>query len=378
MIGLNERRPSLPDEGYDPPLLPLAPINLVGIQTESGIRLNWDIDNLRPGLSIPVGYKVYRKSSTDESFLLVKTVIGGYNRSYDDNTVEPLRLYSYFVTSYIDGNTSTTSNYISILAPTYPKPVLSFDAIQRTRSQIELRWENDHSQYILETKLSKYIVGISNDYETIGTFSPNEQDYFDNSAMQTLGRKVIYKINHVTSLGESNAKYDLVHIPFRDISQPSPVYIKKIKFSDWSIERWPAGKPEFYITVMNMAQGSTPRLVQNQINCKFSYRSSTSQTFRGKKVLDWEPGYWYDKLSFYVIEYDRSWGKLTVNASVKYNKKNTDKTGLDASAGADYSITFSDKGEECGNAYLDYFGYRQQWLEFPNYGVQVLVAESDW
>lgn len=374
VISENERFIDLePDPDF--PIEPSTPSNLGGAQTESGIRLTWEM----PSVSKPsntTGYYIYRKSSGTSSYSRIITVVGAYNRSYDDNNVEASCSYSYYVMSYYQGETSSPSNYITITAPNYPKPVLSFDAIQNSTNEIELRWQNDHSQYILETKVSKHVVNVTNGYQFFKSFTANEQDYFDHDV--TVGKKVVYKINHVTSIGESNAKYDFVQVPYRNISQKSPVYIKKIKFSDWSIERWPAGKPEFYITVTNIdAGGKTPYTVQNQIDCQFSSRSNTSQEFTGKKVLDWKPGFWYDMLTFTAIEYDRSLGKLTLKASVGYNLKDKDKQGLQANAAADYEITFSDKGEECGNSYLDYFDHPEQWLEFPGYGVQILVSESD-
>ncbi len=359
----------------DYPIVPSTPTNLSGTQTESGIRLTWEMPSGTKPFNT-TGYYVYRKSAGTSSYTRIKTVVGAYERSYDDNNVEASRSYSYYVMAYYQGETSSPSNYITLTAPNYPKPVLSFDAIQNSKNEIELRWQNDHSQYILETKVSKHVIGVTNGYQFLKSFTANEQDYFDNDV--TVGKKVVYKINHVTSLGESNAKYDFVQVPYRDISQKSPVYIKKIKFSDWKIERWPAGKPEFYITVTNVdAGGKTPYKVQDEINCKFSSRSSTSQTFYGKKVIDWKPGFWYDMLTFTVLEYDKPSGTLTLKASVGYNKKNIAKTGLDVAAGVDYEIKFSDKGEKCGNSYLNYFDEPEQWLEFPNYGVKVLVSESD-
>mgnify|MGYP006284485223 CR=1 FL=1 len=375
VIVISENERMIIEQDPDFPIVPSAPTNLNGSQTETGIRLTWEM----PSTTTPsntTGYYIYRKSSSTASYSRIQTVPGAYNRSFDDNTVEASRSYSYYVRAYYQGEASSPSNYITIIAPNYPKPVLSFDAIQHSKNTIELRWENDHSQYVLETKVSKYVEGVTNGYQFFKSFTANEQDYFDHEV--TVGKKVIYKINHVTSLGESNAKYDFVQVPYRDISQKSPVYIKKIKFSDWRIERWPAGKPEFYITVTNVdAGGKTPFTVQDQIDCQFSSKTSTSQVFTEKKVIDWKPGFWFDMLTFTAIEYDRSWGKLTLTASVGYNLKDADKKGLQASGAADYEITFEDKGEKCGNSYLNYFDNPEQWLVFPNYGVQILVSESD-
>ena len=374
VISENERMIDI-EQDPDYPIVPSTPTNLSGTQTESGIRLTWEMPSGTKPFNT-TGYYVYRKSAGTSSYTRIKTVGGAYNRSYDDNNVEAGRSYSYYVMAYYQGENSSPSNYITLTAPNYPKPVLSFDAIQNSKNEIELRWQNDHSQYILETKVSKHVIGVTSGYQFLKSFTANEQDYFDNNV--TVGKKVVYKINHVTSFGESNAKYDFVQVPYRDISQKSPVYIKKIKFSDWKIERWPAGKPEFYITVTNVdAGGKTPYKVQDEINCQFSSRSSTSQVFTGKKVLDWKPGFWFDMLSFYVVEYDRSWGKLHITASVGYNTKNQDSTAFNTPGKVAYSYTIQDKGEKCGNSYLNYYDNPETWLEFPNYGVKVLVSESD-
>jgi hypothetical protein len=287
------------------------------------------------------------------------------------------RTYSYYVTAFYESEISSPSNYLTIKAPPLPKPVLSFDAIQHAKNEVELRWQNDYSQYIMETKLYKHVVGVTPDYVLLKSFTSSQHDYFDTDI--NIGRKIIYKAVHVTSLGESNPKYDFIQAPYRDISQKSPVYIKQIKFTDWKIEGWLAGKPEFYITVTNVEPvNKNPFKIQDQINCMFSKRTRTSQVFTGVKVLDWQPGFWYDMLTFTGLEYDRPSGELTLKIGVGFNAKDTLKLGfLNASAGIEYEITFQNKGEQCGNSYLDYFDNPETWLLFPNYGVQILVSESD-
>jgi hypothetical protein len=357
-------------------ITPPNPYNLTGTLTESGIRITWQMPDTTDSNNTD-GYYVYRKSASDATYLKISTISGSYNRSYDDNNVESAKVYSYFVVSYNDSEVSYPSNYLTMTAPLFPNPVTSFDAIQNAKYEIELRWQNDNSQYIKETRLYKYVVGITSGYQLLHSFSSVQHDYFDRDI--TPGKKIIYKVTHVTSLGESNPRYDFVQAPFRDVSQESPVYIKKIKFTDWRIERWPAGKPEFYITVSNVDPvNKSPFKVQDQINCEFSSRSSTSQTFYGVKVLGWQPGFWYDMLTFTAVEYDRPSGELKLKIGVGYNLKDSTKIGtLKTSGSAEYIITFQDKGEECGNSYIDYFDSPETWLEFPNYGVKILISETD-
>ncbi len=180
--------------------------------------------------------------------------MGAFNRSYDDNRVIASSSYSYFVIAYNQGETSQPSNIINITAPNFPKPVISFEAIQNTKNEIELRWQNDHSQFIQETKLYKHISGVTNNYVQIGSFNANQHHFFDRDVI--LGKKVTYKINHGTSLGESNPKYDFVQVPYRDISENSGVYIKAIHFTDPRIESWLYGKPEFFVKVTNVDHGN--------------------------------------------------------------------------------------------------------------------------
>lgn len=374
VISENERLNSIVQINPNYPGTPSIPANLCGIQTESGIRLTWEMPSgTRPFNT--TGYYIYRKGAGTSSYTRIKTVVGAYERSYDDINIEASRSYSYYVMAYCQAEISSPSNYINQTAPSHPNPVISFDAIQNSKDEIELRWENDYGQFFLETKVYKNVIGETNGYQFFKSFNSNEHDYFDNDVVA--GKKVVYKINHINSLGQSNAKYDFVQVPYRDISQNSPVYIKQIKFTDWKIERWPAGKPEFYVTVMNVDAKGTPFKVQEDIDCQFSSRNSTSQVFTGKKVIDWKPGFWFDMLSFYVVEYDRSWGKIDITASVGYNSKDEDKKGLNAAGKVAYSYTIQDKGEKCGNSYLNYYDNPEIWMEFPNYGVEVLVSESD-
>jgi len=88
----------------------------------------------------------------------------------------------------------------------------------------------------------------------------------------------------------------------------------------------------------------------------FSSRSRTSQVFTGVRILDWQPGFWYDMLTFTALEYDRPSGELKIDIGVKFNTKDTLKLGfIEGSAGINYTIIFKNKGEECGNSYFDYF-----------------------
>ena len=382
VISENERIPR-EDETKDP-IMPDNPTSLTGITTESGIRLTWQMP-ATSGSQNTTGYYIYRKGSNDASFVVISTILGAFNRSFDDNNVIASSSYSYFVIAYYQGITSQPSNIINITAPNFPKPVISFDAIQNSKNEIELRWQNDHSQFIQETKLYKHISGVTADYFQIGSFTPSQHHFFDRDVFA--GKKVIYKINHVTSLGESNPKFDFVQVPYRDISENSGVYIKAIHFTNWKIESWLNGSPEFYIKVTNVDQGNkSPFTVQDQIDLRFGARVNL-WFFKNVKVMDWKPGFWYDMLTFTAIEYNRSIGELELNISVGYNQKDPEKTSFTTKGGATYKVKFGNKGQLCGNSYLSYFDNPDEgsgfptpgtWIVFPNYGFRILISEIDW
>ena len=48
---------------------------------------------------------------------------------------------------------------------------------------------------------------------------------------------------------------------------------------------------------------------------------------------------------------------------------------LEVRTGAELGVQFSNKGEMCGNASIYYFDNPEQWVVFPNYGVQMLISE---
>lgn len=62
--------------------------------------------------------------------------------------------------------------------------------------------------------------------------------------------------------------------------------------------------------------------------------------------------------------------------SVGYNKKNVAKTGLDVAGKVSYKYTVQDEGEKCGSQTFSYYSVPDQWIEIPNYGVQIRVSDD--
>ncbi len=376
VIGLNERMDRMPRVPILDPDTPETPSSLSAINTESGIRLNWNmLETCNSGNTS--GYYIYRKGSSDASYEKIGSVPGYYNRSFDDNSIESARVYSYFVRSYFGDLYSAPSNYVSQTAPLRPKPVISFDAIQHTNKIAELRWDNDYSQSFNTTDISRFRLGMDNDYLPWKSYGPSQHYCFDNDMVP--GTKYIYKICHTSDLGNSNAKYDFCQVPFRDISKPSPVYIHMLDFKDWKLESWIMGSPEFYVSVLNVniTSGKT-YAIQEKINLEF-WNRFTFNPFPDTKVFDWMPGIWYDMITFNVIEYDAF--KIThddIKISAGFNSKDSNKQNLmPVQFGTSFGITVGNGSSNCGNAFVHYFDQPVGFITFPNYGVRLLVSDRD-
>lgn len=377
VISQNERLPNgTGEEVIEPsPSPPATPTNLRALPTESGIQLVWEMP-AGTDQSNTTGYFIFRADAETQIFSRIHTVNGALNRIFFDNNVSARRTYSYYVTAHFQGVESGQSNIVSITAPNFPNPVLSFDAILRSRSSAELRWDNDHSQFISETRLYKKVPGVTNGYQFFRSFTPNDVNFFDNNLHA--GKRTFYKIRHASPAGLSNARYDFVRVPYRDYPGSSPVFVKQIKFSCWGLEGWLAGAPEFRIALTNVnKQTKQTFVIQPRMDFLFESRTK-SQRFYGRMAMDWRPDIWYDMLTFRVREFDRSLARKQLTLNAGFNFKNPEKTGFNFGLGASATIEFYDNYEEVGNAFLSYFDWPERWLVFPNYGVQILVNDKDW
>ncbi len=374
VVGLNERNLAnfitLPVTGDGSPG---TPINLTGTQTESGIRLSWNMPT-STDFTNTTGYNIYRKRTTDAAFVKIGSAFHYTTKSYDDNSVEPMKVYSYYVVAFYGSKTSPTSNYITITAPSMTKSVMSFDAIQQSNTCVELRWENDYSSSFNYTQISRY-EGESNDnYVLMVNKSPSSHTHFDRNIVS--GKKYNYKINQVSNMGISNPKFDFTMVPYRDNSKLSPVYVHGIRFRDWSVaEGWLDGRPEFYLSIGNVdpTSGKT-YLVQDRLDFRFK-NFFNIEYFKNTKVLDWMPGIWYDMLTFNLVEYDKV-GKCTIKFSAQYNLKDAEKKFLNPlNFGSSFDLNFSGSTTNCGNATLNYYQPATFWLDLPRYGAEILISD---
>lgn len=374
VIGINERidQPVSPKAAGTPAI----PTNLTGNATDRGIILMWQMPDTTSNTNT-TGYCIYKKGPFEDIFKLAYDMKGADNREYQDFDLAAGVSYTYYVQSYYQDITSPPSNYISVKAPSITGPVLSFEAIPLSKSSLELQWQNETTQYSDKIRIYKRVLGEDPDYSVLTEIPPSEQSWIDNDI--TPGRIIHYSICNVTPVGESNAKFDFVYAPYRDISQQSPVFIKQIEFNDWKLEGWLAGKPEFYIVAtITGKDGLHPRTVTTPVEFKFNSRKKESRIFRNKQIANWKPESWYDVLTVTALEYDRPSGGLKYAVTVKHNLKNDyGQLHLVSHVRGGHGIKFRHHGEKCGSSYLNYFDDPEMWLQFPEYGLKILLSESD-
>jgi len=371
VVGLSERS-AHPGPGPTPAPPTSVDITVAGITTESGIRLTWTIENQDGDI---LGYNIYRKSAGQNDYLKVGYNSGVDNMTYDDIEVISNTSYSYYVKARGPGSLSEKSNTINITAPILtPSDLTSFDVTQYAINDVEARWTLDPEEYYGDLILSRRVVGSNTDYVPIETFDPNGQHYYLDNDIEP-GENIIYKIHNQTQQGESNPKFDFIHTPYRDISGPTPVYIRAIA-CDEGIEQWYYGYPEFKITIAGVNPiTNTSFPIQDKIKFDFVYGDDmTVQYFNDRLVYMWETGTWHDMISFHVVEYDNERLNATFTFSAKYKTKNADNTAFGIDAGLDFTYDLSSKDFNCGNSYYTYYEPTYKWLVFPVYGLEILVS----
>lgn len=337
VISRNERGGIL-----DPILLvPSAPQNLTAVTTANSILLSWS-------RSINADrYIVYRKAPGQTDFGVLGISSGVNNTSYEDTLVQAGVYYQYYVCAQtvqlsLNPNDpsafmeSVPSNLITVQAPAYPSTVSDFEVSLATSSLALLGW-NNNGVTGSDVKIDYMIPGINNMYTTYTTLPGTENS--TTFQLPYVGRRHVFKIYRVNEMGPSDAKYGFCYRPYRDIMSSSTVYIKKLSYTDGSIEHWYRGAPEFYLKVYYCKENS--QNLVSTVRLEFSERK-LSQTFNGKIAFVWNAtDYkkdWYSSLYLYLYETDGGTNNqsVTINPSIALSVANA--INLEFSA---VSLTFN-------------------------------------
>lgn len=370
VIGMNERIMDPGSIGNDPNAKTPTPYNLQLSTHDSGIHLEWEIATEENVMN----YRIYRKESGTNEYSIVGTM-PVFDPSFNDCNLKSSTIYYYYVTAFGYNGESSPSEVKFIKSPPKPEPPLSFNAILQTNEEVELRWSNDPNQAIDETVIEKITWGIDNEYKIFATIINNNNNLIDNNIIK--GKKVQYKIQHKTELGSSNALYDFIQVPYRNPLEPSAVIVDRIGFTDWDIEHWTSGRPEFRLTITNVDRSTNETYaIQEDLEYEFDGRTK-SQRF-SSQVFRWHPTYWYDILTFTLIEHDASFEtSLFINAKLAKKEVPVSKHGkLEYGSGFNFEWKIKNQSERCGNSYYYYYDEANTTIKFPGYGAYIVLKDK--
>lgn len=313
-------------EAYKNP--PDAPASVKGKLTEYGIMLNWTSGVLIPKELIlaPSGYKIYRKEN-NENFKLLYQNSSFLNSSYIDMNIELNKTYYYYVVAYNETGDSKPvycNDGEGITVVKRPSVAKSFEVTPAGLNKARIRWNFDDSENNGILKLYKREEGENYSVPFFTAKLPiNGDECIDYNV--TPGSRLEYKIERTNAAGTSAPKYDLMYMPYRDVTKKSSVYVKRVKCSDVKkIESW-RGAPEYLIKCYrakkvgsNFVGGEAFTVM---IECN---RHSNDWEYVNKLLTsNWQPGFdgaeWYDVLSFHIVEYDgHALFSKKMNESVSY------------------------------------------------------------
>jgi Fibronectin type III domain. len=302
--------------------VPSTPTGLTGQVNEYGLFLTWSIPTSTNSGNAS-GYKVYRAVGTSASFGAPYAVItGGINKFFTDDNVTFGENYAYTVTAFNEVGESDASTVFSI-TPARPAAATSFTVNPSGANKAHLTWKFNSTDYTGAVKLSKRLYYEEDNFNFFATPQISANTYTEYGVGS--GQKLEYKIERETGLGTSEAVYDLMYMPYRDVSKKSSVYITQVMCTDFrKIEAWGRGKPDYKIKVLRARNGGSATEEVASPEFKGSKDDNKWQTVNKLITSDWQPGFdgttWYDVLSFYVMEHDGgSWDKIdfTVKSAEK-------------------------------------------------------------
>lgn len=351
--------------------------------TDTHIRLSWTQARLQIQTT---GYRIYRKAAGETAFTNIATNLGATNITYYDVNYVSSQHYDYYVEAYgVMGlqEMKASSNIVSCIAPVRPDPVESFTLTPLNTTRLMLSWVSPTS-YIDSMEIHRWNL-LGDDEPSFVTTIVNphsaSDSYVDNIVP---GQKYLYELTNRLSGNYSTSVRDIYYAPYRNVHQTEPIYVQRMGYDCGTdeIEGIFQGSPEFYLTIFN------PDEDQNVVNAgsserilfAFDSRTSHSQAFYNRKIMDWlpDPDGWMDKITIHAAEYDfDSDAESNITLSIGANIKVSDAVTVEL-ANATIEYTFSPRKSDysCGNIYVNYFDNPVQTYIFPNYGFYVNLSNT--
>ncbi len=345
--------------------------------TNTHILLSWTQAQSQSSIQT-TGYRIYRKAAGEANFTLITTNSGATNTTYYDVNYVSSQHYDYYVVAYgrmALYSFTSSSNIVSCVAPVRPDPVESLTLTPLNTTRLMLSWVAPtafvdsmeiHRLNLLGDDESSHIATIMNPHSALDS-------YVDNVVP---GQKYMYELTNRLSGNYSTTARDIYYAPYRNVHQTEPIYVQRMGYDCGTdeIEGIFQGSPEFYLTIFN------PDEEQNVVNAgsserilfAFDSRTSHSQAFYNRKIMDWlpDPDGWMDKITIHAAEYDfDSDAESNITLSIGANIKVSDAVTVElANATIEYTFSPRKRDYSCGNVYINYFDNPVQTYTFPNYG----------
>lgn len=380
VIGQNERLEMEPRIIIDKPLIQEPHIIFNGIYQNGAVRLEFYTVSVLQVNSLTI----YRTDANSNSYNSIVSYNGRPNfNTYNDWNVEVGKEYSYYIeaeciTGSPDGSSVTTlySPYVTIIIdPASPNPVLNLTSVNEYSTKNFISWDNPEIEY--PTQIFKTTPSMTN--MLIATLDPTETYYYDEPVVK--GEKWTYlvkKYNPNTGEVSPFAK-TYVYNPYRDPSAKSMVIVKRIELDRNQIEGWFEGKPELYITTFGHSKNENGEIKLDTLSSfpyPFERYSNGIADSLSLALADWsffDDSRYYPVLNIHALEYDRGIGNMDLNVSAKIGVKLTDEIGLETKGNFTYQL--SNKGQDCGVAYLRYYQDPNDTLIFPACGLKFMLSE---
>ncbi len=179
-----------------------SPMNIRINLVNNGVYIVWDdLQEVEPAL---LGYKVYRKLSTEKKYtLLPNDTLQRTKNYYNDTSLLPGKSYSYAVAALdLYGNESVKSTPVSYSQPeeNIVPPVI--EKVVNTIGGIMVSWGQVNTENIVSIKIYRTQPGKPS--QVIANVQKGEEEFLDKTAAK--GQLYIYEISLVTSDNQESTK----------------------------------------------------------------------------------------------------------------------------------------------------------------------------
>lgn len=347
---------------------PSSPTGLSAMVSDEAIALSWN------PVSDCFGYSVWRHDPGNTQFHEVIR-LSPLTTGFYDSAITASTIYQYYVCAYnlSEGTPvySLPSNTISVTAPSVLPPLANF-SVRPSGTALLFSWSSGdtHSSTIVLKEKGPDDMFY---HEIARRPSSNSYNIYIPSDRGRCHDYIAYRTN---AMGDSEALSTFIYPPFRNSSQTSHTYTRRLTITN-NLDGWLYGAPEFFLDVFGLtAAGTVEKLNRVWMYFTDGYKDK-SESFTNKDAYSWvitnPANDWYKSVLLWLFE-DDGGTKITLSGTFSLEAKIMNLLGL--SAGIGFSTSVQDDDDNCGSVMLYYFDNPETTLEFPNYGTRLRISEA--